>query len=199
MIVVSAALKGGVGKTTTSVYLAALAADGRAPTLIDADPQASASEWIAQSSEPRFEKIDVVEAPTGRLLAKTLERFDKDDVAFVDLPPTHEQLLAKALEHATVALVPTRVGGVEARQVEAALDLIPDGMPVGVVICSARPYTVDYREAIVEWAQEDIPVWGAVPERVAIASGPERPLSVDGLEAYRMVWREIQRADRSSR
>jgi chromosome partitioning protein len=198
VIVVSAALKGGVGKTTTSVYLAALAADGRAPILIDADPQASASEWIAQASEPRFEKINVVEAPTARLLTKTLNDVGKDDIAFVDLPPTHEQLLAKALEHATVAVIPTRVGGVEARQVEAALDLIPEGLPTGVVICSARPYTVDYRDALVEWAQEDIPVWGAVPERVAIASGPERPLASDGLEAYRMVWREIQRASRST-
>ena len=47
MILVVAALKGGVGKTTTSVYLAAVAWSSRRPvTLIDADPQASAAEWI---------------------------------------------------------------------------------------------------------------------------------------------------------
>ena len=43
MIVVSAALKGGVGKTTTSVYLAALAAasNRHGVTLVDADSQGS--------------------------------------------------------------------------------------------------------------------------------------------------------------
>src|SRR4051812_42490337 len=50
MIVVVAALKGGVGKTTTSVYLSALGAGGRrTATLIDADPQASAAEWLRKA------------------------------------------------------------------------------------------------------------------------------------------------------
>ena len=41
MIIVVAALKGGVGKTTTAVYLSALAAvSRRSATLVDADPQA---------------------------------------------------------------------------------------------------------------------------------------------------------------
>ena len=39
MIIVVAALKGGVGKTTTAVYLSALAAASQDTTLIDADPR----------------------------------------------------------------------------------------------------------------------------------------------------------------
>jgi len=50
MIIVVAALKGGVGKTTTTVYLAALAAARRPATLVDADPQASAADWIESAA-----------------------------------------------------------------------------------------------------------------------------------------------------
>ena len=39
-----------------------------------------------------------------------------------------------------------------------------------------------------------MPVWGTVPERVAIAAGPAGWLSAEGLEAYRNVWRRLQRA-----
>ena len=89
MIVVVAALKGGVGKTTTCVYLAALAAAGRrAVTLVDADPQASAADWLDHADDEHFEQVELVEAPT-------------------------ERLLAKALQEADVVVLPTRVGGVE--------------------------------------------------------------------------------------
>jgi chromosome partitioning protein len=197
MIVVVAALKGGVGKTTTSVYLSALAAGGRrSATLIDADPQASAAEWLDNAEDEVFQRIDLVEAPTERLVTKALSKVGEEDIAIVDTPPGHERLLAKALEHADVVVVPTRVGGVETARVEAVLEIVPRKTPAGLVICSARTYTRDYQDAIATWAEADVAVWGTVSERVSIASGPDAALSVDGLEAYRGVWRRSLRAAR---
>ncbi len=195
MIVVSAAVKGGVGKTTTSVYLAALAADaGRAVTFIDADPQASGAEWVEEATDDVLGKVEVVEAPTERLLGKALGRLAPGGVAVVDTPPAHERLLAKALERADVVVVPTRVGGVETPRATAMLDMVPAGVPVGVVICSARTQTRDYHDAVATWEDEESAVWGTIPERVAIATGPDGWLAPDGLAAYAEVWRHMVRA-----
>jgi chromosome partitioning protein len=199
MIVVVAALKGGVGKTTTAVYLSALAGGGRrAATLVDADPQASAADWLDNTEDESFASVELLEAPTERLLEKALSKLDPDEVAIVDTPPGHERLLAKALEHADAVVVPTRVGGVETPRVEVVLGMVPRKVPVGLVICSARTYTRDYQEVVAAWREADVPVWGTVPERVAIAAGPDEPLSLDGLEAYRSVWRRAQRAVRGA-
>ncbi len=197
MIVVTAALKGGVGKTTTAVYLAAVAsANRRAVTIVDGDSQASAAEWVESTEDGQLLKVDVVEAPTDRLLTKALDRVDRDDVAIVDTPPGNERLLAKAIERATVVIVPTRVGGVETPRAEAVLELVPSRQPVGLVICSARTFTRDYQETLVTWAEAGVPVWGTIPERVAIAAGPAGWLSADGLESYRSVWRRVLRSTR---
>jgi chromosome partitioning protein len=198
VIVVVAGLKGGVGKTTTSVYLAALAATGRREVaLIDADPQASAAEWVEVSDDERLERLTVVEAPTERLLTRAIERLEDDDVAIVDSPPGQERFLARALSLASVAVVPTRVGGVETSRVEAVLEMVPKGTPAGLVISSARTFTRDYTDALTTWDEAGVPVWGSVPERVAIAAGPTAWLAEDGLEAFRPVWRAVQRAVRA--
>jgi len=198
VIVVCAALKGGVGKTTTSVYLTALAADsGRPVTLVDADPQASAAEWVEEATDDVLGKVDVVEAPTERLLGKALDRLGPDAVAVVDMRPGDQPALAKAFGRADVVVVLTRVGGVETPSATAVLDLVPDGLPFGIVICAARTFTRDYHEALASWEDEDVPVWGTVPERVAIAAGPDGWLAPSGLEAYRDVWRVCERLGRT--
>jgi chromosome partitioning protein len=198
MIIVVAALKGGVGKTTTAVYLGALAAARRPATVVDADPQASAADWIESAEDEHLERLTLVEAPTDRLLMKALDRIDTDEVAVVDTPPGNERLLVKAIERADVVVVPTRIGGVETARVEAVLDLVPRKVPVGLVICSARTYTRDYQDVVAAWSEAGVAIWGTVPERVTIATGPEGSLAPDGIDAYRSVWRRTLRAVRES-
>jgi chromosome partitioning protein len=198
MIIVVAALKGGVGKTTTAVYLGALAAARRPATVVDADPQASAADWIESAEDEHLERLTLVEAPTDRLLMKALDRIDTEEVAVVDTPPGNERLLVKAIERADVVVVPTRIGGVETARVEAVLDLVPRKVPVGLVICSARTYTRDYQDVVAAWSEAGVAIWGTVPERVTIATGPEGSLAPDGIDAYRSVWRRTLRAVRES-
>ena len=95
-------------------------------TLVDCDPQGSAADWVEHAADEVLESIEVVEAPTERLLTKTLDRVDAEDIAVVDTPPGHERLLAKALERADAVVIPTRVGGVETARVEAVLDMVPE-------------------------------------------------------------------------
>jgi chromosome partitioning protein len=197
MIVAVAAVKGGVGKTTSSVYLAALGANRRAATIVDADPQASAAEWIEQADDERLSRVSVLEAPTERLISKALDKLGDDQLVVIDSPPANERLLSKIIDRADVVVIPTRVGGIEAPRVETVLSLVPDGTPAGLIICSARTFTRDYHDTVTVWTDAKVPVWGSVPERVAVAAGPVGPLHDEALESYKKVWRRVQAAARS--
>jgi chromosome partitioning protein len=197
MKLVVAALKGGVGKTTTCVYLAAIAAEaGRTVALVDTDAQASAADWLENSGDPAVAGVELVEAPTERLLVRALDRADDDRLTIVDSPPGNERLIGVALERADVVIIPTRVGGVEWPRVDVVRGMVPRRTPYGLVICSARTFTRDYDETVQYWGEQGVPLWGTIPERVAIASGPDRTLSADGIEAYRPLWRRTIRATR---
>jgi chromosome partitioning protein len=187
MNIVVSNVKGGVGKTTTAVYLAGAAAERArdAVYLIDADRQASSAEWLEQRPIPG---VELLEAPSERTVAKAMEKGE--GIVVVDTPPGDERIVRAALTRADALVIPTRAGGVEPNRVVATLEMTPANIPAGVVICSARLGTRDLEATVAWWAELEIPVWGIIPERVSIASGPAANLSSEGLDLYGGVLRK---------
>jgi chromosome partitioning protein len=187
MNIVVSNVKGGVGKTTTAVYLAAVAGQrGRGPVvLVDADPQGSTAEWY--DADP-LDGVELVEGPSVRTVGKAMNQ--QDGIVVVDTPPGEGTVVQAALGRADAVVIPTRAGGVEPNRVMATLAMTPANVPAGVVICSARLGTNDLDATIDWWTELNVPVWGIVPERVSIASGPASALSNEGLDHYAKVFKK---------
>lgn len=98
--------KGGTGKTTLSMNLAAgLAQRGRA-LVVDADPQGSAGQWAGLAPDERPFPVSVI-AVSGNL-AREVNRFRQDyDYVVVDCPPSVEAEATRlAMSVADKVLIP---------------------------------------------------------------------------------------------
>lgn len=194
MNIVVSNVKGGVGKTTTAIYLAAAAAEaGYDPVLlIDADRQASAAEWL---EERPIDGVTMIEAPSERTVSRAMTRHD--GLGVVDTPPGDIRIVQTAIASADAVVIPTRAGGIEISRVIATLEMIPAQTPCGVVVCGARLGTNDLEETIVWWNEQKVAIWGVIPERVGIAAGPEARLYREGLTEYDAVLRQALRKKRT--
>ncbi len=97
--------KGGVGKTTTSVNLAAILSDKRRVLLIDADPQGSASWWAKRGEKGMG--FDLVQETDPTLLSR-LRKIEGYEFAVVDTPPAlRSEALAAVIAIADYLVLPT--------------------------------------------------------------------------------------------
>jgi chromosome partitioning protein len=125
MIVTVASFKGGVGKTTTAIHLAAFLQGYAATLLIDADPNQSALAWASRGELP-FPVVDLWQAqaqtqPYGHVVIDTPARPIADDLArlaaacdLLLLPTTPDILALDALalmvqDLAVLPLAPYRI------------------------------------------------------------------------------------------
>ena len=115
--------KGGAGKTTLALHLAAAAHDaGRVALVIDTDPQATASQWAAWRSEAPPEVID---SPPPRLAAKVAQAREQGaEFIVIDTPPHADSAARAAVEIADLVLIPCRPSAFDLSAIQTTAKLV---------------------------------------------------------------------------
>lgn len=136
--------KGGVGKTVTSTYLAhALTNAGHTVELWDADPQGSATDW-ALTAEENGDGFPFEVSPVN--VPQLRRRRTTADITLIDSPPLNEAILNAIAQRSDVLIIPAAPAGLDITRVFSTLASIPEGKPAAVLLTSADPRTVLFRE-----------------------------------------------------
>lgn len=190
--------KGGAGKTTLAVNLAAEAARSCVSLIIDTDPQATASRWgqWRGGGDP-----EVVDCGAPSLLAGKLAKAAElgADLAVIDTPPHADAMARQAARLADLLLIPCRPRAFDLAAIEATAELVRSSRKPAFVVFNAGPPRARhiYREAASliggEFGLQIAPV--VLPERAAFhhsaAAGRTAPEhEAQGKAAYeiRALW-----------
>lgn len=133
MIITVASFKGGVGKTTTAIHLAALLGEKGSTLLIDDDPNRSATAWAEPEKLPfpvilEYERHDVQE-DYEHLVIDTPARAD----------PTDVKALAKASDLLILPTTPEALALTALLQIVRMLEESRDRVRVLLTICPPYP------------------------------------------------------------
>lgn len=130
--------KGGSGKTTLALHLAACAAySGKQSLVIDTDPQATAAAW----GDWRGDFLpQIITSPPARL-GMTIRKAEREGIEFVviDTPPHADAAMREAIKMADLVLIPTRPRAFDLHALEAVVDLLALANTPAFVVFNAVP------------------------------------------------------------
>lgn len=131
-IIVLAGQKGGAGKSTVAVSLAAEALSrGLRVLLVDADPQGTARTWGAVASEAGQEAPTVVAMGADLHRPGQLDALAAGfDLAVIDCPPRHTEAQRAALMVGDLALMPSGPSAHDAWALAESVELVKSAQQV---------------------------------------------------------------------
>lgn len=184
LVLAVANLKGGVGKSTLALNLAATLHNAKHRTLlVDTDGQGTCRTWAAVAAEAELDGPPVV-AVDGRSLRRDLARVSEGfDVVVIDTSPRLGAEVRAAMLASDLVLLPVVPGAADVwalRETVAVLDEAREMRPelrVGIVLNRASRTTLT---GVTRTALDDlkVPLLGALGDRVAFGEATAKGLGV---------------------
>lgn len=144
-------LKGGTGKTTTAMLLAtSLQRQGYTVTVVDLDPQGSATEWAHMADEagtPLPFTVILGNVQTTKNLREITE------FTILDCPPGNPGLIDTAIAVADTVIVPVQASSIETERMWDTVEIA--GRAKAIVLLTSVLYSANSTSALAEAINDD--------------------------------------------